>query len=153
MRTQGYLWRELITGEKAAVDMLNLSGYLTAARQIARRAWPVIVAVALIAVGVVVAMFLLHSIPPTARLIAALAWIGGTLLAALKASGRADRLGGQGRRRVAVADRAGRVRGAGRDPAAAARPAPPHHRLRGRRHDAQREQAAARAPAEAPATT
>ena len=32
-------------------------------------------------------MFLLHSIPPTARLIAALAWIGGTLLAALKASG------------------------------------------------------------------
>ena len=86
-RTQGYLWRELITGEKAAVDMLNVSGYLAAGRQIARRAWPVTAAVALIAVGVVVAMFLLHSIPPTARLIAALAWIGGTLLAALKASG------------------------------------------------------------------
>ena len=87
MRTQGYLWRELITGEKSAVDMLNLSGYLAAARQIARRTWPVTAAVALIAVGVVVAMFLLHSIPPTARLIAALVWIGGTLLAALKASG------------------------------------------------------------------
>jgi len=87
MRTQGYLWRELITGEKAAVDMLNLSGYLAAARQIARRAWPVITAVVLIAVGVVVALVLLHSIPPTARLIAALAWIGGTLLAGLKASG------------------------------------------------------------------
>ena len=87
IRTQGYLWRGLITGEKSAVDMLNLSGYLAAARQIARRTWPVTAAVALIAVGVVVAMFLLHSIPPTARLIAALVWIGGTLLAALKASG------------------------------------------------------------------
>ena len=79
---------------------------------------------ALIAVGVVVTMVLLPSIPPTARLIAALAWIGGTLAAATQGVGRAVRLGGQGRRRLAVADRAGRVRGAGRDPAATARPAP-----------------------------
>lgn len=87
MRVQGYLWRGLITGEKAAVDMLSLSGYLAAARQIARRAWWLILLTVGAAVAVVVAMFLLHSIPPTARLIAALAWLGGTLFAVLKASG------------------------------------------------------------------
>ena len=87
MHMQGYLWRGLITGEKAAVDMLSLSGYLAAARQIARRAWWLILLTVGAAVAVVVAMFLLHSIPPTARLIAALAWLGGTLFAVLKASG------------------------------------------------------------------
>jgi len=87
MRMQGYLWRGLITGEKAAVDMLSLSGYLAAARQIARRAWWLILLTVGSAVAVVVAMSLLHSIPPTARLIAALAWLGGTLFAVLKASG------------------------------------------------------------------
>jgi hypothetical protein len=91
MRVQGQLWRGLITGEKAASDMLNLSGYLAAARQIVKRAiiaarWPILIA-ALAAAGVIVAVLTLHSVSPTARLVAGLAWLGGTLAAAFKASG------------------------------------------------------------------
>jgi hypothetical protein len=91
MRVQGQLWRGLITGEKAAADMLNLSGYLAAARQIAKRAivaarWPIVIAV-LAAVGVIITVVTLHSVSPTARLAAALAWVGATLAAAYKASG------------------------------------------------------------------
>ncbi len=87
MRTQGYLWRGLITGEKAAIDMLSLSGYLAAAWGIVRRAWWLILLIVGAAVAVVVVLFLLHGIPPTARLIAGLAWVGATLLAGLKAWG------------------------------------------------------------------
>jgi hypothetical protein len=91
MRVQGQLWRGLITGEKAASDMLNLSGYLAAARQIVKRAiiaarWPILIAV-LAAAGVTVAVLTLHNVSPTARLVAGLAWLGGTLAAAFKASG------------------------------------------------------------------
>jgi hypothetical protein len=91
MRVQGQLWRGLITGEKAAADMLNLSGYLAAARQIAKRAivaarWPIVIAV-LAAVGVIITVVTLHSVSPTARLAAALVWVGATLAAAYKASG------------------------------------------------------------------
>jgi len=91
MRVQGQLWRGLITGEKAAADMLNLSGYLAAARQIAKRAviaarWPILVAV-VAAAGVVITVLALPSVSPTARLAAALAWVGATLAAAFKASG------------------------------------------------------------------
>jgi hypothetical protein len=91
MRVQGQLWRGLITGEKAASDMLNLSGYLAAARQIAKRAiiaarWPILIA-ALATAGVIATVLTLHSVSPTARLIAGLAWVGGTLVAAFKASG------------------------------------------------------------------
>jgi hypothetical protein len=91
MRVQGQLWRGLISGEKAAADMLNLSGYLAAARQIAKRAiiaarWPIVIAV-LAAVGVIITVVTLHSVSPTARLAAGLAWVGATLAAAYKASG------------------------------------------------------------------
>ncbi len=91
MRVQGQLWRGLITGEKAAADMLNLSGYLAAARQIVKRAiiaarWPILVAV-LATAGVIVTVLTLHSVSPTARLITGLAWVGATLAAAFKASG------------------------------------------------------------------
>ena len=90
MRVQGQLWRGLITGEKAATDMLNLSGYLAAARQIAKRAaiaarW-VILAAVLATAGVIVTVVLLHSVSPTARLVTGLAWVGGTLAAAYRAS-------------------------------------------------------------------
>ena len=91
MRVQGQLWRGLITGEKAAVDMLNLSGYLAAARQIAKRAiiaarWPIVIAV-LAAAGVITTVITLPSVSPTARLVTGLAWVGATLAAAFKASG------------------------------------------------------------------
>ena len=86
MHVQGYLWRELVTGEKAATDMLKLSGYLAAARQIAWRfRWVILLAV-LAAVGVVVTLVLLPGVSPTARLLGALAWIGATLAAAMRAS-------------------------------------------------------------------
>jgi hypothetical protein len=88
---QGGLWRELLTGEKAAKDILSASGYLAAARQIAKRAiaqtWWLIAIAILAGAGVVVAMVRLHGIPPTARLIAVLAWVGATLGVGLKASG------------------------------------------------------------------
>jgi hypothetical protein len=87
MRTQGYLWRGLVTGEKAATDMLNLSGYLAAARQIAWRFRLVILLAVLAAVGVVGTLVLLPGISPTARLLAALAWVGATIAAAMRASG------------------------------------------------------------------
>jgi hypothetical protein len=91
MRSQGYIWRELISGEKAAQDTLSVAGYLAAARQIARRAirqtWWIITITLLAAVGVVLTMVFLTGIPPTARLLAALAWVGATFGAALKAFG------------------------------------------------------------------
>jgi len=37
IRVQGRVWRELLTGEKAGKDLLNLTHYLVAARTIARR--------------------------------------------------------------------------------------------------------------------
>lgn len=91
MRVQGQLWRGLITGEKAAADLLNLSGYLAAARQIAKRAiiaarWAILLAVLGVA-GVIIIVVTLPSVSPTARLVAGLAWVGATLAAALKASG------------------------------------------------------------------
>ena len=91
MRVQGQLWRGLVTGEKAGSDMLNLSGYLGAARQIAKRAiiaarWPILIAL-LATAGVIVTVLTLHSVSPTARLVAGLAWVGATLAAAFKASG------------------------------------------------------------------
>jgi uncharacterized membrane protein YjjB (DUF3815 family) len=91
MRVQGQLWRGLITGEKAAADMLNLSGYLAAARQVAKRAiiaarWPILIA-GLATVGVVITVITLESVSPTARLVAGLAWVGATLAAVFKASG------------------------------------------------------------------
>lgn len=91
MRSQGYIWRELISGEKAAQDILSVAGYLAAARQIARRAimqtWWIITVTVLAAVGVVLTMVFLTGIPPTTRLLAALAWVGATFGAALKAFG------------------------------------------------------------------
>jgi hypothetical protein len=87
MRIQGYLWRELLTGEKAGKDMLNASGYLAAAFQVARRAWWLFAAMAVIAVGVVLAVLLIPGLSATVRLAATLAWIGATLAAGLKAAG------------------------------------------------------------------
>jgi hypothetical protein len=85
MRIQGYLWRELLTGEKSAQDMLNASGYLAAAVQVARRAWWLFLAMILVAVGVVLIVLLVPGLSATVRLAASLAWVGATLAAGLKA--------------------------------------------------------------------
>jgi hypothetical protein len=86
MRIQGYLWRELLTGEKAGKDMLNASGYLAAAFQVARRAWWLFLAMAVIAVGVVLIVLLVPGLSATVRLAVTLAWVGATLAAGLKAA-------------------------------------------------------------------
>ncbi len=141
MRVQGQLWRGLITGEKAAADMLNLSGYLAAARQIAKRAivaarWPILIA-GLAAAGVIVTVLMLHSVSPTARL------LDRAGLDRSHAGGRvqgvrvAARLGGQRRRGMAVADGAGRIHSHRGHPHAAAGSAPPAHRGAGRHDDVQ----------------
>jgi hypothetical protein len=87
MRIQGYLWRELLTGEKAGKDMLNASGYLAAAFQVARRAWWLFLAMAVIAAGVVLIVLLVPGLSATVRLAVTLAWFGATLAAGLKAAG------------------------------------------------------------------
>lgn len=87
MRIQGYLWRELLTGEKAGKDLLSSSGYLVAAFQVAKRAWWLFLAMGVIAVGVVLAVLLIPGLSATVRLAATLAWIGATLAAGLKAAG------------------------------------------------------------------
>jgi hypothetical protein len=87
MRVQGYLWRELLTGEKAGKDMLNASGYLAAAWQVAKRAWWLFLAMAVIAVGVVLIVLLVPGLSATTRLAASLAWVGATLAAGLKMAG------------------------------------------------------------------
>lgn len=87
MRIQGYLWRELVTGEKAGKDMLNAAGYVAAAWQIAKRAWWLFVTMAVIAVIVVGVVLSLPGLSSTARLVAILGWLGATLAAGLKAAG------------------------------------------------------------------
>ncbi len=87
MQIQGYLWRELLTGEKAGKDLLNSSGYLVAAFQVAKRAWWLFTAMAVIAVGVVLIVLLVPGLSATVRLAATLAWFGATLAAGLKAAG------------------------------------------------------------------
>lgn len=91
IRTQGYVWRELLTGEKAARDILSVSGYLDAALQIARRAvigtWWLILAMILAAAGVVTAVILVPGLSATAQVAASLAWVGATIAAGLKATG------------------------------------------------------------------
>lgn len=91
IRTQGYIWRELLTGEKAARDILSVSGYLDAARQIALRAviqtWWLILALVLAAAAVVTAVILVPGLSATAQVAASLAWVGATIAAGLKATG------------------------------------------------------------------
>jgi hypothetical protein len=67
--------------------MLNASGYLAAAFQVARRAWWLFLAMAVIAAGVVLIVLLVPGLSATVRLAVTLAWFGATLAAGLKAAG------------------------------------------------------------------
>jgi hypothetical protein len=87
MRLQGYLWRELLTGEKAGKDLLNAAGYLAAAWQVARRAWWLFAGMVAVAVAVVLVVLLVPGLSRTVRLAAVLAWLGATLAAGMKAVG------------------------------------------------------------------
>jgi hypothetical protein len=81
IRVQGRVWRELLTGEKAARDILCLSDYLSAGRrgtaQVIRRFWWVIAATTLLTAGVIYAGSYLHGIPDLVRVAGSIAWLAG----------------------------------------------------------------------------
>jgi hypothetical protein len=81
IRVQGRVWRELLTGEKAARDTLGLSDYLAAARrgagQVIRRFWWAIAAIAILAAGIIYAGSYLHPVPDLVRVAGSIAWLAG----------------------------------------------------------------------------
>lgn len=91
IEVQGRLWRELLTGEKAARDILKLSDYHAAGRRVARRVitrfWWVITAPTLLIAGIILAGTYLHNIPPSLRLVGGIAWLAGALGISLKGIG------------------------------------------------------------------
>jgi hypothetical protein len=91
MRMQGRIWRELLTGEKAARDILSLSDYLAAGRRaagriIARYWWLILLAPLLVA-SIIYAGLHLHSIPPLIRLAGEIAWVAGAIGISLRSAG------------------------------------------------------------------
>ena len=95
IRVQGRIWRELLTGEKAARDILSLSDYLAAGRrgavEMIRRFWWLIAATAVLTAGVIYAGAYLHGLPDLVRVVGSLAWLAGA--ASLFAKGSSVVLG------------------------------------------------------------
>jgi hypothetical protein len=91
IEVQGRIWRELLTGEKAARDILKLSDYHAAGRRVAKRVifrfWWVIAVVTLFIAVVIFAGFSLYNIPPSVRLVGGIAWLAGALGITLKGTG------------------------------------------------------------------
>lgn len=74
IQVQGRIWRQLLTGEKAARDILKLSDYHAAGVRVAKRVitrfwWVIAIAAFLIADVIFVGSYL-HNIPPSIRLVA-----------------------------------------------------------------------------------
>jgi hypothetical protein len=91
IQVQGRIWRQLLTGEKAATDILKLSDYHAAALRVARRVvtrfwWFIGAATILIAAVILVGTYL-HNIPPSVRLIGGIAWLAGAFGITLKGTG------------------------------------------------------------------
>jgi hypothetical protein len=95
VRVQGRRWRELLTREKAARDILSLSDYLAAARrgtmELIWRFWWVIAAVAILTGGIIYAGSSLHALPDLVRVVGSIAWLAGA--AAVLAKGASAVLG------------------------------------------------------------
>jgi hypothetical protein len=95
IRVQGRIWRELLTGEKAARDILSLSDYLAAGRrgavEMIRRFWWVAAAAAILTAGVIYAGSYLHGLPDLVRVVGSIAWLAGA--AGLFAKGSSAVLG------------------------------------------------------------
>ena len=81
IRVQGRLCRELLTGEKAARDILSLSDYLAAGRrgtiELIWRFWWVIAGAALLTGGIIYAGANLHGVPDLVRVVGSIAWLAG----------------------------------------------------------------------------
>jgi hypothetical protein len=88
---QGRIWRELLTGEKAAQDILKLSDYHAAALRVARRVitrfWWCIAAATVLIAAIIFAGTYLHSVPLSLRVVGDVAWLAGALGIALKGTG------------------------------------------------------------------
>jgi hypothetical protein len=91
MQVQGRIWRQLLTGEKAARDILKLSDYHAAALRVARRVvtrfWWFIGAATILIAAVIFAGTYLRNIPPSVRLIGDIAWLAGAFGITLKGTG------------------------------------------------------------------
>lgn len=91
IEVQSRIWRQLLTGEKAAQDILKLSDYHAAAMRVARRVitrfWWCIAAATVLIAAVIFAGTYLHNIPPSVRLIGDIAWLAGAFGITLKGTG------------------------------------------------------------------
>ena len=91
IRVQGRIWRELLTGEKAARDILSLADYFAAGRRAAAgvlmRFWWLIAAAILLIAGVIFAGSYLHNVPPLVRLAGDVAWLAGAAAIWLRGAG------------------------------------------------------------------
>jgi hypothetical protein len=91
IEVQGRIWRELLTGEKAARDILKLSDYHAAGRRVAKRVitrfWWVIAAAMLLIASIIFAGLYLHGVPPSLRLVGGIAWLAGALGISVKGIG------------------------------------------------------------------
>jgi hypothetical protein len=94
IRIQGRVWREMLTGEKAARDLLNLSHYLSAARNVAGRVaaslWQfkrLLGLAVVVTAGVIALVMFVRGVSPSVRLLAGLAWLAGALGLSIRGAG------------------------------------------------------------------
>jgi hypothetical protein len=94
VRKQGRIWRELLSGEKSAQDLLDLPGYLVAARDVAgnvarslARYWWLGLSAAILIVGGVGFAVYVHDVSSSVRLVSALVWLAGVVGVSLKGIG------------------------------------------------------------------
>ena len=91
IQVQGRIWRQLLTGEKAARDILKLSDYHAAGVRVAKRVitrfWWAIALVTFFIAGVIFVGSYLRNIPPSIQLAGDIAWLAGALGISLKGIG------------------------------------------------------------------
>jgi hypothetical protein len=91
IQVQGRIWRQILTGEKAARDILKLSDYHAAGVRVAKRVitrfWWIIALAAFLIAGIIFVGSYLHNIPPSSQLIGDIAWLAGALGISLKGIG------------------------------------------------------------------
>lgn len=94
LQHQARIWRQLLTGEKKATDLLNIGHYLDAAREVLRRVgvsalryWKVFVPALVLLAGAVYLLSLFHDVNATTKYVANLIWLAGILGLSVKGVG------------------------------------------------------------------
>jgi hypothetical protein len=94
MVAQGRVWRELLTGEKNATDLLNIGNYLRAAQEIfarvlasVKRYWYLICIIAAVVAGVCAFIIELDHVSTTTKFIANFVWLAGVFGLSVKGFG------------------------------------------------------------------